>query len=617
MKLSRKLVASLLILANFIFLHYIVSSIPLRFDLTEENIYTLSDSTKSMLDKIEEPVTVDFYSSRSVEELPAWFKTFADRVEQMLEQYERASGGLVTLNVIDPKPDTEEEERAIAAGLHGQEIATGDRVFLGMVVAQGDTEKTHPFFNWNRENFLEYDISRTIYETQLLTKPRIGLITTLPLIAPPYPTMPGQPQQQEDQFFITQLESQFAFESIEPTATELPSDIDMLAIVHPKNLNEELQYAIDQFALTGKPIFLAVDPSSIQEKEQSRQMQMMGGQMNQDTSSDLPKLLDAWGIEYDRRKVLIEPNNSIAQANFVQPAWIVFQDEYTNRELLPSSELEGVLTLESAPLIHREDATTEWEPVLTTTDEAATVEGMMLQFQQGNALWENATSLERAVAVAGLLRGPAKTAFPGGPPSAEEQDSAEESEDAKQTDQLQEGSINVFVIGDTDWLLDRFSIQKVNFLGMQQIQKMNDNLGLAANFIEYLGGSRDLIGLRGKGDKDRSFDVVQAMEAEAQKAYQAKLEAVEAEIEEINSKLSQLVSEQTDTGVIYATPEMQEAIDEFKERQAAAKAERRLIRRDLRQGIETLGNVVGAINLLWAPIALALFGLYFFRSRKG
>ncbi len=598
MTLSKKIQAAVLIVLNFLLLHYIVSSLPLRFDFTEEGIYTLSDSTKNMLEKIEEPVNIDFYSSKSIADLPAWFKNFSDRVEQMLEQYEKASGGLIKLKVIDPKPDSPEEERAIAAGLNGTEIQNGDRVFLGMVVAQGETETIQPFFNWDRETFLEYDISKTIYETQLITKPRLGLITSLPLKAPPAMPMPGQPQQ-NDQIILTQLETQFEIVEIQASETELPADLDLLALIHPKDLSEDLQYSIDQYALSGKPVFLSLDPSSVIEREQGRQ-QMMMGQMSQPTPSDLPNLLSAWGIEYDTANVLTDSINSLSQGRYTQPAWLIFRNDFVNRDLLPSSELEGVLLLEAGQLKHSTDATTSWEPILTTSSDAGQIQSMMLQFTDPSQIGRQAKPLNEPATVAGLLTGQASTAFP----------------DREDENKLSSGDVTVFIIADSDFLLDQFSVQRVNFLGMQQVQKLNDNQDLANNFIEYLGGSRDLIGIRGKAGASRPFDVVQRMEAEAQKQYQAKLEVVEAELKETNQKLSQILSEQTGSGIIYATPEMEELIAENQKKQAELKSQIREIRSGLRQGIDTLGNAIGAINLLWAPLALLAFALIFNRMRK-
>lgn len=611
MNFSKKIFATVLVLINFLLLHYIVSSLPIRFDFTQEDIYTLSDSTEAMLEKLEDPITIDFYTNKSLAELPAWFKNFSDRVEQMLEQYASASGGKIYLNVIDPKPDTEEEERATAAGLNSTELPNGDRVFLGMVVAQGETEKVHPFFNWNRETFLEYDISKTIYEAQLLTKPRLGLISSLPLKAPAFPQMPGQPAP-SDQFVVTQLENQFEVVEITPTDEELPANIDILAIIHPKDLSPSMQYSIDQYALSGKPIFLALDPSSVTEREQGRQ-QMMMGQMSQPTPSDLPELLSAWGIEYDPSFVVLDQSNSLRRGTFTQPAWLIFQDDSTNRSLLPSSELEAMLMLEAGQLKQREGATANWEPILTTSADSFQAQAMMLQFSQPQQLLSQAKPLGEQAVIAGLLTGEIATAFPDGKPNVEEN---EDSEAGEVAESLTSGQATILIVADSDFLLDQFSIQRSNFLGMQQVQSLNDNQDFVANFVEYLGGSSDLIGIRGKASTSRPFTVVEKMEAEAQKEYQAKLEVVEAQLQEINSELSRLLSEQAGQGVIYASPEMTAMIEQNQQKQAELRGEIRDIRRNLRQGIEALGTTIGAINLLWAPIGLLLFAILFNRMRK-
>lgn len=621
MNTSTKIQASVLILAIFGLAHYILSSIPLRFDLTEDNLYTLSDSTKSLLEKVEDPVDLQLYATQSIADLPAWFTTFGTRVEQLLKQYERASGGKVRLTVIEPKPDTPEEEAAVAAGLHGQELPSGEKVFLGLVATQGETEKTIPFFNWQKEQFLEYDVSRLVHEVQQVTKRRLGLITSLPLQAPPF-AMPGQPQQ-EEQYIVEQLKTNFQIETIEPTAEKLPAGLDMLAIIHPQNLGEALLYAIDQYALSGKPIFVAVDPSSFfTRQQQNPQMAMMGGQA--DGSSDLPGLIDAWGLVYSPQNVVVDPNIGLAQGNVFEPAILVFDEANTNRGLLPTSDLNPVLMLEAGGFARKEGATSQWEPVLTTSGEAALVSTMFLQFSQGRALLEQAKPTGETYAVAGLLTGEIASAYPEGKPSGdvegeevEEDEELEAEEEEQGAEHRASGEATIFLIADSDWLLDAFSIQRINFLGMRAVQPQNDNQVLAANFFDYLGGSRDLIGIRGKGDVDRTFEVVKEMEAEAQKAYRAKLDDVEARLNEITTQITELASQQQGGGYIVATPEIEQALQKHREEEAALKSERRKVRRELRQGIESLGTTLKAINLLWAPIALLAFAILFQRARKG
>ena len=618
MKTSTKIHAAILILVNFLLLHYVLSSIPLRIDMTAGNSFTLSVSAKSLLSKVEEPVRFDFYRTRSVEGLSPQIKmhiqNFGDRVEQMLRQFERAANGKIILDRIDPEPDTPAEENAIAAGVHGQSLPNGDTIFLGLVISQGDSEHVIPFFDWNKEGSIEYDIAKAVHEAQQLSKPKLGLISTLPLKAPPMPMMPGQPPQ-EDQYIISELESSFNVEVIEPTASELPQDLDMLMVIHPIGLPETLLFGIDQFTLSGKPMFLAVDPSSLFFRSQQQQNQMMMGRPNPNTSSDFQPLFSAWGISYSASEAIADPDIAYTQQNTMQPAWLIFREDNVAEDFLPAAELNAVLLLEAGSLNLDESSKLTLEPILQTTESAGSVAGMMLQFAQQGALLNQLEASNEKQTVAGLLSGEFTTAFPNGKPS-DPSASPESEETTEGSDQLYTGEGNVFIITDTDWLLDQFSIQRQNFLGMMTIQPINDNLTMGTNIIEFLGGSQDLIGIRSKGDEARSFERVQAMEVEAQKQYQIKLQEVEEKISEMNQEIQQLVTQQQGTGLIVAGPELSNALQELRENEANMRAERRVIRRELRKDIDALKWKLVSLNIGYSPIGLVIFGFIFYRMRK-
>lgn len=586
--------------------------------MTAGNSFTLSVSAKSLLSKVEEPVRFDFYRTRSVEGLSPQIKmhiqNFGDRVEQMLRQFERAANGKIILDRIDPEPDTPAEENAIAAGVHGQSLPNGDTIFLGLVISQGDSEHVIPFFDWNKEGSIEYDIAKAVHEAQQLSKPKLGLISTLPLKAPPMPMMPGQPPQ-EDQYIISELESSFNVEVIEPTASELPQDLDMLMVIHPIGLPETLLFGIDQFTLSGKPMFLAVDPSSLFFRSQQQQNQMMMGRPNPNTSSDFQPLFSAWGISYSASEAIADPDIAYTQQNTMQPAWLIFREDNVAEDFLPAAELNAVLLLEAGSLRLDESSKLTLEPILQTTESAGSVAGMMLQFAQQGALLNQLEASNEKQTVAGLLSGEFTTAFPNGKPS-DPSASPESEETTEGSDQLYTGEGNVFIITDTDWLLDQFSIQRQNFLGMMTIQPINDNLTMGTNIIEFLGGSQDLIGIRSKGDEARSFERVQAMEVEAQKQYQIKLQEVEEKISEMNQEIQQLVTQQQGTGLIVAGPELSNALQELRENEANMRAERRVIRRELRKDIDALKWKLVSLNIGYSPIGLVIFGFIFYRMRK-
>jgi len=268
-----------------------------------------------MLTKIEEPITLDLYFTKDANGLPIAYKNYAARVHEMLRQYVRAGHSKLTLNVIDPRPDTPSEEKATAAGLTPQVAQQGgEPFFFGLIVTQADQQKTIPAFTPQREQFLEYDLSKLVYSVQQIDKRKLGLLTSLPLQG----TNPQEMQMmmmmrrqpQPSQMVISELEQSFEIIKVEPTATELPAGIDVLLIAHPQNVAPKLQFAIDQFLLGGKPVILAVDPSSEYFKRQSNPQQQMMGGGPQNVSSDFSTLLQAGGVQYDSQKVVGDLENA-------------------------------------------------------------------------------------------------------------------------------------------------------------------------------------------------------------------------------------------------------------------------------------------------------------------
>ena len=182
MKLSAKALAIVLLFVGLVLVNYLASSLPARLDLTADSIYSLSTGTKTMLGKIEEPVVIDLYFSKDASGLPIQYKNYATRVQEMLRQYVRAGRGKLTLNVITPRADTPDEEKATAAGLTPQVSQQGgEQFFFGLVVTQADQQKNIPAFAPQREQFLEYDLSKLVYSVQQINKPKLGLLTSLPL----------------------------------------------------------------------------------------------------------------------------------------------------------------------------------------------------------------------------------------------------------------------------------------------------------------------------------------------------------------------------------------------------------------------------------------------------
>ncbi len=638
MKLSAKALAIILLFVGLVLVNYLASSIPVRVDATADSIYSLSPGTKAVLGKVEEPITLDLYFSKDANGVPIGYKNYAARVQEMLRQYVRASHGKLTLNVINPRADTPQEEKATAAGLTPQVSQQGgEQFFFGLVVTQADQTKTIPAFTPQREQFLEYDLSKLIYSVQQLDKPKLGLLTSLPLqgTSPQEMQMMMMMRQQPkpSQFVIEEWKESFQIVTVEPTATELPAGLDVLAVIHPENVTPKLQYAIDQFLLGGKPVILAVDPSSQYFKRQGGQQAMFGGQQP-NVSSDLPTLLNAYGIQYDAQKVVGDLEN----ATQVQtggggvaryPIWLTLRKANFNAKALPTAQLNSTMFVEPGSLALKAGSSLTFTPLIETSAQAGDVPSMSLQFAQPDDVAKQITPSGKKT-IAALVTGKFTTAFPNGAPKEEKPDEkkpdenkpdaakAAEKKDDKAVPALKEskGTSSLFIIADTDWLFDDYSVRKFNFFGQTAAEPFNDNLALASNTIEFLGGSQDLISIRGKGTSIRPFEVVRKMEVEAQKKYQDKLTQLDANLQKVQTQLSELQGKKTEGNRLVATPEMTKAIEEFQKQSAQIRAQRREIRLALREDINRLENKLLVFNLIASPLLVGLFGFWFYRARK-
>jgi ABC-type uncharacterized transport system involved in gliding motility auxiliary subunit len=625
MKSGSKFVVIALLFVALVLVNFLASRLPFRGDATAESIYTLSAGTKSILGKIEETVVLDFYFSKSVQGLPITYKNYATRVEEMLRQYVRASGGKLQLNVIDPRPDTPEEEKATAAGLQPQQLPTGETVHFGLVAAQADQQKTITSFNPQRESFLEYDLSQLVASVQTVTRKKLGLITSLPLQAPAMDMMMMQQRQRPTgQMVADEWGRTFELVTIEASATALPGDLDVLAVIHPQGLSNQLQFAIDQFLLGGKPVFLAVDPSSQHFKRQGGQAAMFGG-AQPNVSSDLPTLLKAYGITYNPQNVA----GDLASATQVQtnagivryPVWLTLAQESLNRQAMPVAQLKSTLFVESGSVAIEAGGRTV-TPLIETSASGGDVPALSLQFAQPEEVSRQLVSSGRKT-LAAIISGKFTSAFPNGAPANEpapgtDADNAPAPAAPPTTPALKESSGNstLLVVADTDWLFDDYSVRRFNFLGVQAAEPLNDNLAFASNSLEFLGGSQDLISIRGKGSSMRPFTVVRQMEVDAQRRYQEQLSALEVRITDVQQKLTELQGKRNEGNRLVATPEMQKAIEDFQAQQAVMRGERREIRKALREDIERLENGLLVGNLLAPIILVGAVGFVVHRRRR-
>lgn len=599
----------------------IVSNLRLRIDLTGERLYTLSNGSRQVLGKLENDVVLKFYFSASSPEMPMGLKTYANQVQDLLKEYELAGKGRVTLEAYDPKPDTDAEEWAQRYGIEPQQTNPfGQPVYFGLVAVCGESEQVLPGFNPRTEATLEYDVTRLITRVAWPEKPVIGVMSSLSVLgAPQNPMMMMQRRQPRDEGWTAfrELRKDYTVREVKTDAEEIDVDIKALIVIHPKDLSDKALFAIDQFVLRGGRLVACVDPFSIADFEANQQqnpmmMQMGGGQAGPST---LGKLFDTWGVAFDTSKIVADLSAATklnAGGGRVEdnPAFLSLGQANMAKGDLLTAQLSSVMMPFAGALSANTSKDLTFTPLITTsTDNACLVDQMNAQF--GMAAMRSQLKPEGAQRVlAARLQGTFKTAFPNGP------EPADGAETNAVPGLLTSGASTVMVFGDTDFLNDRFCVQVMNTLFGAIAQPINDNLTLFGNTVEQLAGREELIGVRSRGQFNRPFAKVDALEAKAMKQWQAEEERLEAALQETQQRLSELQQKKTGNERLILSREQQAELEQFRKTQAETRKQLKDVRKSLNREIERLGLTLKVVNIALVPLFVIAFGIYRGTRRK-
>jgi ABC-type uncharacterized transport system involved in gliding motility auxiliary subunit len=615
-----------------------------RADLTQERLFTLSPGTRSVLAQLQEPVTLRFYySERLGREIPS-YGVYATRVREILQEYRAASRGRLRLELIDPQPFTDDEDRAVSFGLQGVPInQTGETVYFGLAGTNtADKEETIGFFQPERERFLEYDLTRLVYNLSVTRKPPVGVLSTLPI----WGEFRGMRQAGQPWAIYTQLAQFFDVRRMETTVTEIAADINVLVIIHPREFPEPLLYAIDQFVMRGGRVIAFLDPLS--EFESQRQgMQGMPPGMAGGGPSALPRLMESWGVEMveqriaaDRRAAIrVSAGNDGTRVRAVDyVAWLQLRPEnFTTSDVL-LADVSNLRFASAGILRRREGATTTMTPLVQTGLQSQQIEVERVQMMPNPvALLANFQPSNERLTLAARITGPVRSAFPDGPPppTAPAETPAQQGAQPAQPpapqpapanpNHLREARApaNMIIIADTDLLDDRFWVQAQEFFGQRILTPNANNGDFVINATDNLSGSDALISLRARGQSQRPFTLVQEIQGNAEQRFRAKERELTERLRETEQRVRQLREgggEQAQGGATGGAPgaaaprtvisrEQQEAIDRFRAQVLQIRRELRDVQQQLRQDIQGLEAWVKFINIGLLPFAIACLAL--------
>lgn len=589
-----------------------------RIDLTENKLFTLSEGTKNILNNLEEPVQLDFYfSQKAMSDFPL-LVNYGARVRDILEEYAVHAKGKLILNIIEPETFSEAEDQAVASGLRTVSAnAAGDRAYFGIVGTNStDDEKVIPFFQTNRESALEYDITKMIYDLAYPEKRVVGVVSSnLPIMA-------TTGSNEQNWTIINALQDSFEVRNLSQNLDTLVesidvNNIDVLMLVHPKELDNQLLYAIDQFLLHGGKAIVFLDP--LAELDRTRPDP---GNPNvvPKLDSSLPELLNLWGLEMAADKIVGDINAAMRvqsddprnpQGVDYLP-WLRLTEKNFNSDDFSTSELNLIHMGTVGSLEIKEGKGLTITPLIETSKESTKLERDLILFQRDpNVIMGNFKSEDRRMLLAARVNGKAKSYFPDGKPAADvENNETANAKDTTKSNHLSEGDVNVILVADTDILADHFWIRSQDMFGTAVPQPIANNGDFVMNSIENLSGNTDLISLRGREKYSRPFEIVDQIRREAEAEFRQRETELQMTLEETEKKIRQLQQEQGGEKSYLLNNKLTTEIEKFRDERIATRKELRNVQHELKKNIEKLGAQLRFINIGLIPLLIILMALF-------
>jgi ABC-type uncharacterized transport system involved in gliding motility auxiliary subunit len=589
----------------------------MRVDLTQNRLYTLSPGTQQVLAELKEPVNLYFYFSREAAAKQApLVMPYANRVREFLEELATRSGGKVRLRIVDPQPFSDDEDRAAEFGLQSLQTGGGDALYFGLSGTNSiDGRSSIPSFQADREEFLEYDVAKLINELGTPKKPVIGLMSTLGLQGQFNP-MTGQ--MGEPWPILTQIQELFTVRSLTADVDHVDKDVDVLMLVHPKGLPPKTLYAIDQFVMRGGKVLLMVDPNAGADTSGQDPSNPLAAAMA-NHSSNLEPLLAAWGVDYDPTKVIgdlergLEVRTSMQSPPIRHIGILGLGHNDMNQKDVVSASLEKINLATAGSLAAHPGAKTAFEPLLLSSKSAAPIPA-----QRFNALTDPATLRDgfkptgARYTLAARITGPVESAFPqGSPPDQRAAVGPPAAHLAKST-----APANIVIIADTDLLMDYMWVQSREVFGQRVAQAFANNGDLIANILDNLSGSGALISVRGRATFSRPFERVEALRHQADDRLRGKALELQAELQQTETKLTELQSKRNDQSSLMLSPEQEAELKRFVAEKARVRKELRETQRGLDVDINRLNSWLKVINIAIAPLCVAVAGVIVLSLRR-
>jgi len=603
----------------------------LKVDVTDQKLYTLSDGTKAILAKLNQPVKIKLYYTKTAAlkgpDQIKYFNNYYEFVRALLEEYAAAAGGMVDLQIIDPRPFSDDELQALRYGLRRFSITEEENFFFGLVLqTQFGVEKVIPFFSPDRQDFIEYDISYLIDTAITRQKTRVGILSPLPVMGEDVSGYMAQMMRMQGQqpapawTFVEQLRQQYEVKNVASDANDI-KDVDILLVIHPKNLSKETLFAIDQFILKGGRTIICIDPYCVVD-QQGRQEMQTGASGS--AGSNLAPFLRTWGLKMPAntfagdRGLALRTSLTINQ----RPEKIIgflnlTGSECFNTDTVITAKLNAVRVLfagvlrEAAEPNEKEQSQIERTALITTTNRGnswSVSSPFELMIPDSSMLMKKFIDGTEPVAMGYLVTGKFKSSFPEGIEiETGPEDPNEPEKTKKRITGLTEAEDNcaVVVFADVDFISDMLAYRDF-FFGKTAL---GDNSALLMNAIDELRGSSDLFSIRSRGNFRRPFIVVDEIERQAEAETAEEEAKINAEIAGFQKELKSILAsaKEGEEEIIGSSILQKKSILELKIHQAQRQL--RQVKMKRRERIEHLGNILRNFNILVAPVVILIIAI--------
>jgi ABC-type uncharacterized transport system involved in gliding motility auxiliary subunit len=593
---------------------------PERFDLTADGLYTLSPGTRQIIDSVHRPLWLTLYfSQHATRDLPQ-LRSYEQRVNEMLQEMVARSHGRIRLQVVDPVPYSDDEASAEGNGLTPLSGGSnGERIFFGLVgttrpPANGDAasdlmadvpddtggkvvDRTLPipFFDPGRETFLEYDVAKLLYQLSESEKPRIGVISGLPVMGDPMQgTQPWTVMRQLQQLFDVEMLDQDKLKHIDKS-------IQVLLLIHPKNVSTDAQYALDQYVLGGGHLAVFVDPFA--ESDPTPLVDDVTSATN-NHSSNLPRLFADWGVAYNPDQIVLDRARALqielAGANLAHPAMLGLGAQELNRDDVVTASLQRINVSSAGHFDLLPNATSRLVPLLQSSADAEVVPTQRFVEASSNpsSLLQNYQPQNQNYVIAARLRGPFASAFP---------------EFAKQPGHLTASPSNaeVILVADTDMLTDRLWLDTTqSFLGQPMRTALANNGDFITNLVDNLSGSSALLSIRSRSTSQRPFTRVLELQNAADRKFLQKEQELKSELADTKQRLDELQPAKGESNTS-TSAEQKNEIEQFLQRELEISKELRDVQHQLDAEIDALGTQLKVINIVLLPMLIVVFGVLY------